>query len=230
MKEIFKKLKLGGLKLDKLDLSKLGLSKIKLDKAQLEKLNFFKVKFDRLGLDNKKVLVIFLVFGFLIYFDISYVLKGQLSGIKMGKPKIERLQKDLDELVADLNKMKRLENVQISAKGKVQKVKEFVSANELVGLLQNISSIARKNDVQILQMNPSEEKKASKNKLANLKNLKPVLINLNLICAYHDFGNFVNQIENDDFFMAAENFKISPQESNFGRQKVSLVLLTYVKK
>ncbi|MBU1905412.1 MAG: hypothetical protein KJ923_00225, partial [Candidatus Omnitrophica bacterium] len=135
MKEIFNKLKLGGLKLDKLDLSKLGLSKIKLDKAQLEKLNFFKVKFDRLGLDNKKVLVIFLVFGFLIYFDISYVLKGQLSGIQVGKPKIEKLQKDLDGLVADLNKMKRLENVQISAKGEVQKVKEFVSANELVGLL-----------------------------------------------------------------------------------------------
>ncbi|MFH1413650.1 MAG: hypothetical protein ABIG56_02260 [Candidatus Omnitrophota bacterium] len=230
MKEIFNKLKLGGLKLDKLDLSKLGLSKIKLDKAQLEKLNFFKVKFDRLNLDNKKIILVFLVFGFLVYADISYILKGQLNGIKAGKPRIEKLQKDLDGLVANLNKMKRLEQGQAVVKGKAQRVKEFISGDELVGLLQNISLIARKNNVQILQMNPSGEKQVSKAEAANLKNLKPVLIKLNLTCGYHHLGSFINQLENGAFFMAAESFKISPQQLDFNMQKVSLVLLTYVKK
>ena len=58
----------------------------------------------------------------------------------------------------------------------------------------------------------------------------PYLINLDLICDYHNLGKFINALENSKVFMEVQELKISTKLQDYIKQKINLAIRTYVAK
>lgn len=188
-------------------------------------------KFKKLELDKKKVFLIIAVSLVIIYIDFALIIKLQLKSIAAIGPKIIKLKNDIATLTQDLSKMKNLEGKQTQTKEGAGQVKKIISENEIPLLLQVISSIANKNNIRIMQMQPSKESKARQDK-ASKDTLKcvPILITLDLTCSYHNFGKFINDLENAEEFIVVQDMKIARDANDYLRQSVNLILRTYVRK
>lgn len=185
-------------------------------------------KLDKLELDKKKVFLILSVGLLLIYADFSFFINLQLRSLKTSGPKIIKLKKDIDTLVKDLSAM---QNKQTQVKEGTQQLKIIISEDEIPALLQDISRIGNKNNIKIMQIKPSKELRTRQDKTSKEPvKLAPFLITLELSCSYHNFGKFINDLENAKEFMAVQDVKIGHDANDYLRQSVNLVLMTYVKK
>lgn len=178
----------------------------------------------QLDKQKKTLIVIFAVL--IVYVDMTYILKAQMAGLKNLNPKIIRLEKDLKNLNRDLENMRNSQGKQAVQKP-VFKSSKILSEGQISGLLQDISNEANKLDIRIVQIRPSRETQAAKAALPSDKFI-PMLINLDLICDYHNLGRFINKLENSDVFMGVQEFKVSTQLPDYLKQKVVLVIKTYV--
>jgi len=187
---------------------------------------------ETLELDNKKIFLILLICIIFLYLDFSFIFKSQLQALKTTEPKIAALKRNLGNFKKDMLKMDELKKKQIEpAQKSAEKLKKIISSEQLPFLLQDLSDIANKNDVKIEQIKPSKDSQISKqDKIAGIDKLQPVLITLDLAGDYHHFGKFINDIEGAQAFIAVQGMKISSPKDEYFRQKVSLVLRTYVKK
>jgi len=186
------------------------------------------INLNKLALDNKKIFLIIFIFLIVIYLDFTFVIKIQLGDLRTQEPKIIKLKKDLDALQSGLAKMQDLKNKQRQTSQKLlSKAKKIISGEQIPGVLQDISSTANKNNVNIVQIKPIKESKALASQTGKFSTL---LIALDLFCDYHSLGKFINDLENAPIFMAVENMKITSQPADYLRQKVNLVLRTYVSK
>lgn len=199
-------------------------------KAILEKLSALKA-LETLELDNKKIILVILFSVLVLYLDINFVFKNQLGALKKIEPTIVGLKKNLENLKSDLVKMQELKKKQIGPPEKAVKAKKIIPSEQLASLLQNLSDIANKNDVKIEQVKPAKDTQISKqDKLPGMDKFQPVLITLDLESDYHNLGKFINDIENGKIFISVQSAKITSQQADFFKQKVNLVLRTYVKK
>lgn len=182
------------------------------------------INLNKLALDNKKIFLIIFVFLIIIYLDFTFLIKKQFESLKTQGTKIAKLKKDLDTLA----KMQDLKNKQRQTNQKLfSKAKKLISEGEVPAILQDVSSIANKNNVNIMQIKPIKESKALAPPTGKFSTL---LITLDLFCDYHSLGKFINELENAQTFMAVQSMKITTQATDYLKQKVNLVLRTYVSK
>ena len=185
---------------------------------------------NNLQLDKNKIFIIILVFIVLIYLDFTFVIGRQLQNIKNIQPKIVKLKKDLDSLNGDLAKIQELKNKQVETNQKPNsKVRKIISDPQIVSLLQNISEVAKRDGVQIMQIKSSKESQPKQEKVPADK-FTPLVITLDLMSDYHHFGKFINDLENSQTFIAVQSLKINSQQPDYIKQRISLVLKTYVTK
>jgi len=178
---------------------------------------------------QKKILIV-IVCVVILYVDLNYILKAQTQGLSGITPKITRLKNDLNNLNRDLNNMRALKSKQplVDQKAAVKSV-TVISESQIIDLLQDISELANKSDVKIAQIRPSRESSGQKQPEGTDKYI-PLFINLEITCDYHSFGRFINALENTQIFMAVQEFKVQAQPSDYLKQKITLVLRTYVNK
>jgi Tfp pilus assembly protein PilO len=180
---------------------------------------------EKSGLDDKKIVAVILVLLIVVIFlDFRFITGKQVQGIRSLGPKIAKLQKDTDSVKKDLARIKALKSKQAEPQISLAKARKIVSQEEIAYILQQVSEMANKNDVRIMQMKPSQEKGAQTEKLI------PLLITLDLVCDYHHLGKFINDMENGQIFLAVQGMKISSQAQDILKQNVSLAVKTYVKK
>lgn len=197
--------------------------------------------FSMIKWDNKKIILLILCITAILYIDYSFIMKPQIDNLKLLKPKITELKKDIDDLNKDLANLSKFKKEQSNNTG--AKNIKVVSENELSLLLEDISNIANKNNVRIMQISPSKVKDAKEGKnIKEAKNAKETKketkalnfttlnISLDLSSSYHNLGKFINDLENGDKFLAVDAMGIAPVKDNYLRHKISLVLKTYVKK
>jgi len=189
------------------------------------------MNFANIQLDNQKKILIVIFFILIAYVDLNFVLKAQLAGLKSLEPKITRIEKDLANLNRDLENMRTFKSKQ-GATSQKTKIKSFkiLSESQIYGLLKDISSQANKLDVKILQILASREVKNTKPNTGMPDKFIPYLINLDLICDYHNLGKFINALENSQVFMEVQELKISTQLQDYIKQKINLAIRTYVAK
>jgi Tfp pilus assembly protein PilO len=196
----------------------------------MKKLNLL-AAFSKLQLDNKKILLVIIGCLFIIYLDYAFVIRLQFKAIKDLNPKITKLKKDLSELSSKLGGVQDLKTSQIAASQKLfAKTKKIIFEAEIPSLLQLVSELANKNDVKITQMKPVKELPGKQDKSSQKVKFTPLLVSLELTCDYHDLGYFINALENAQTFIAVQEMKILSGEKDYLKQKVILVLRTYVKK
>lgn len=183
---------------------------------------------DKLGLDNKQMLLVVpLCLTIVIYADIISITRLQLDALKKLRPKIIELQKDLEALDKGLFIMQDLKNKQ---KETLAKSKRIIPEDQIDYILQDLSIIAKNDNVKIIQMKPYKEPKGKPEKGAAVARFTPLSINLDLICDYHQLGKFINDLERAEILFAVETMKITRRQDSYFQQKVNLVLKTYVKK
>lgn len=199
--------------------------------AKLDKSLLLKIQ-QKLESDNKMIFLVILASIIVIYLDFIFLTRLQLSGIKNLEPEIVKLKKDLGALGKDLLRIQGLKDKQIEKKDKaLLEAKKIISEEYTASLLQDVSDLANKNEIRIIQMKLAKESQSPKqeNPSAAIK-FASLLITLDLLCDYHRLGEFINDLENAQIFIAVQNIKIASQPNDFLRQKVNLVLRTYVRK
>lgn len=181
-------------------------------------------------LDKQKKILIVIFCILIVYVDMNYILKAQLAGLNSLNPKITRLENDLKNLNRNLETMRNAKGKQGQpAQKPVFKSFKILPEGRISGLLQDISNEANKLDIKIIQIRPSRETGAVKSAVPGDKFI-PILINLDIICNYHNLGRFINRLENSEFFMGVQEFKISTRLPDYIKQKVVLVIKTYAVK
>lgn len=178
------------------------------------------------SLDKQKIILIILVCAVIIYIDFAFILQAQFKGVKSVGGKILKLNKDIVALSQDLAVMQKTQATQ-AGKSSAQKAKTIISEHDLSSLLENISSIANKVNVRIMQIKPSRDLKDSDSKSGNAV---PVLITMELLSGYHNLGKFINDIENSDVLISIDELKILANAKDPLLQNVNLTLRTYVQK
>ena len=183
-----------------------------------------------LQLDKQKKIFILIVCALVIYVDSAFILKAQNLGIKSAAAKITKLKNDLTNLNRSLESMRaaKLKQGESAQKIAVRSAK-IIPESQLSGLLQEISSQANKLEIKISQIRPMRELVNAKTISAGEKFI-PILINLDLTCDYHTLGKFIDQLEGAEVFLSVQEIKISTQLPDYKKQKVVLVLKTYVTK
>jgi len=177
-------------------------------------------------LDKQKKILIVIFCILIIYADVFYILKAQRAGLNNLDTKITRLKNDLNKLNSSLESMRVSQSKQNLAK-KIAKSINILSEGQISGLLQDISKEANKFNIRIIQMSPVREVKSGAG--AADKSIG-YLINLDLICDYHSLGQFINALENSPVYITVQELKILTQASDYLKQKIVLVLKTYVTK
>jgi Tfp pilus assembly protein PilO len=172
-------------------------------------------------LDKKKIIGIFFIAVVLVYLEVAFLMSLQLKAVK-------KADSDFKKLSAEKTRFEKEFSQSEKAQGGTQMTKEIIAEAEIPLLLQDITDMANKNNVRILQLNPVKAVKAKKGSPAT--ELNSNLIALDLICDYHSLGAFINELENAPKFMAVEELRINPDADSIFQQSVNLVIKIYVKK
>ena len=181
-------------------------------------------------LDKQKKILIVIFFVLIAYLDMNFIFKAQMAGLNSLEPKIARIEKDLANLNRDLESMRAAKDKpRMTWQKAVIKSSKIISESQISGVLQDISKEANKFDIKISQIHPGREVKTVK-PAAGMDKFIPYLINLDLVCDYHNLGKFINALENFPVFVGVEELKISTQLPDYMKQKADLVLKTYVTK
>jgi Tfp pilus assembly protein PilO len=179
---------------------------------------------EKFSLDSKKVVLILIMSALFLYLDMNFLLKAQMNWIKQSSDGITKLNNDIKALDLGLKNMQEIKSLQKNTLPK--KAKKIIFDSQLPSLLHDISKIGNANNVKILQIKPSRDI----SKAAAALKFSPLLISLDLQCGYHNLGKFINDLENSQTFISVESFKIEAQPEEPLRQRVSLILKTYVRK
>lgn len=179
-------------------------------------------------LDKQKKTLIVIICALIVYVESSFILKAQLTAVRGLSSKITGLKSELSNINRDLEKM----NLAQSQQGKSSvslalKSSKLMAEGQISGLLQDISNQANKFDIKISQIRPTREAGASKAALIPDK-FVPLLIYLDIVADYHNLGRFINALENSSVFLGVQELKISMQLPDYLKQKVNMVLKTYV--
>jgi Tfp pilus assembly protein PilO len=188
---------------------------------------------DELQLDNQKLILIFLVSAMVLYVDFSFILKAQFAGLSKNSAEVRKLATDLTTLDKNLKAMEEAKAKQsLSAQMKLSKVKKIILDSQVSALLEEISKTANANDVKILQIKPIRELTASQQdpRFKAIGKLTPFYISLELSAGYHQFGKFLNDLENGQTFIACQDLTIASEPNLYVKQRINLTLRTYVKK
>jgi hypothetical protein len=189
-----------------------------------------KLKINR-ELNRNKIILIMVASLFLAYLDFSLLVKAQLRGVGSLRPKIIKLKTDISDLAKGLAVVKEFaQGESLSVAGQeASRAKNIIREEQLPLLLQEITDTANKTSTKIVQIKPIRDPKVKEEIVAGVRVI-PVMITLDLYCAYHSLGSFINAIENSKKFMLVQEVKILNSPKNYLYQDVVLTIKTYVKK
>jgi len=187
---------------------------------------------EKIQLDKKKIMAGVVILVFLLYIDFTFILKSQFNLWKAINPKIAQLKKDIKKLNDDL----AILSTSIKGKQETQETdqrtaEKIIKEEKIPNLLEEISKIANKREVKIMQIKPLSHPPTAKPELTTATTkLFPVSIKLDLLGGYHQLGKFINDLENASVFMEVDTLRISSESTSIMTQQIELTLKTYVKK
>ena len=195
-----------------------------------------------LARDKKKLAIAGVVLAALVYGDFSFVISSQIQGLRSLNQKIVSLRKDIESLNSDIKYVKNTTSKMVT----LVTNKKLPLEKEIPLLMQNISAIANKNGIRIMQIDFTKDaaiqaKKApvsSKSKKADSASvgqgaaavMSAVKVKLEIVGSYHKLGNFINEIENAEKLCIIDELSISRDPANPLKQNITMVVKTYVKR
>ena len=165
------------------------------------------------NLNDKQIY--WLLAGILLVFfliDFFVLMRPQLNTLNKINPMIKRLETDIGGVERNMSQMEHFRGEVARLENDISGLNEKVLHRQEVPLiLEKISRIATKNKIKIDQVMPD-----SVNQDLILENDAKRYYTLPIFVeaqgGYHDFGTFINLIENESIIITVRNFKIAARE------------------
>lgn len=177
---------------------------------------------DKKTLRNTGVLI--LVIGFFIGLCLVPAMKSR-----------KRLSEKLTQLENNLIRSKKKINNAAALEQEKEKLEAFVGLyiNKMIEesdktrIMGDISDIAKQCDVTIVSVRPTSYEYAYPEDF--LQYFVPLTYELKLESGYHEFGTFVNILENYDIIIKVEKFSIQPSPESKKQHDITLFVSTFAK-
>ena len=167
-----------------------------------------------------------LIAGLVIFLVLDYFLlmQFQLSNLRSLNPKLVSLSQELKLAQTNIRDMGKFRDEIKELMVKSQDINsEIKSKEEIPLILENISRLASKYGVAIDQIvpNPTNEEVIMKN---NDGQYLTVPVKVEASGGYHNFGRFLNQLENEEQFFTISDFSIVGNSQDPVHHSISLTI------
>lgn len=162
------------------------------------------------NLDEKNCFYIFIaILLFIFLLDYFVLMRPQLEALTKINPEIKILSDNLKNTKIELSKVNYYRNQVKKYKKEISKVNIKVRSKEEVPLiLKRISVVANRTGVKIDHIMPISQDNEILLEDKDRKYLAvPIIIEAK--SAYHDYGRFLNQLENENIFLTVQRFNMS---------------------
>lgn len=161
----------------------------------------------------------------LIFLYFNFLLKPQLTNVFSLIDKAKRLESDLKRSQQDIASVAKLKKDIVASKEKVARYEKMLPAEqEIPGLLEDLSNMAKKSNIKIVSIIPAVAKEGSEGTDGIYQEI-PILITAK--SGYHELGNFLSNLENSDRFMKVADIGIRASTATPKKHDVELLVLTY---
>ncbi|MEW6009164.1 MAG: type 4a pilus biogenesis protein PilO [Candidatus Omnitrophota bacterium] len=180
----------------------------------------------------KEMIVFTLLTLIIIIFDFSFVLKKQFANLSVLGPKIAQARKNIKE--SSLNEYRvdtlkrRLDELVADVEAKK---KGILNEDQIPSLMEEISKLADKVNLKIMQLKPSPEL-SDKDKFSakSGEEYYPIALSILAKGSYHSLGQFLNGLETNNVFIKVKNIDIVPQGTAASSHDIKLSALVFVVK
>ena len=168
----------------------------------------------------------FLVIVFLL--DYFLVMQFQLKMLNSLNTKLMTLSTDLEKSEVDIQRFSAYQNQLNKLKNNFEKLDQKIKGKEdLPLIMENISRLANKHGIRIEQIMPNTAQ--SKSVLKNIDGeYHSIPISVQAKGEYHDFGRFINQLENEEVFMLIPEFSIVGGQGRASNQSIKMKIQAIV--
>jgi Tfp pilus assembly protein PilO len=193
-------------------------------------------------LDKKQLIMIGVIVLLVFGLDIGVFLNAQLKSLKNVNLKLSQARKEMVELNKGLEAMKKIQSGRPGAADTLTKAKNVLAQGQVPSFLEAISTLANDNSIRIARIKSSKDEEvvatkakkgqkpaAADSKLPGSGKAGPIKITLEVSGGYHDFGKFLNELENGREFVSLQEMKIVGSPEDQVNQVVMMELRTYAK-
>lgn len=164
----------------------------------------------------------------IIYFLVVFMplFRKNLKYAREERTLINRLKNIEDMFLEKDNLRKRMKAV-------AEKVafyeKRCFEVADIPEVLDNLIRISKTSDISFVSIEPQEIVEIDMREEIGRRYLK-IPIRLKLEAGYHEFGRFINGVENAERFIIADQFKITANTLNKVKHNIDLIVTTFVLK
>lgn len=167
----------------------------------------------------------YMIFGgillFIFLLDYFLIMSPQLSTLVKVSTKISTLAADIERTKNDMIRLPQYKTDIEKLKNELALLEQSIQPKEAVPIiLERISQQAIADGVKVDQITPGQNQEMLLEK--DGKQYFSLLISMEARCGYHNFGRFINHLENDSIVFWPDNILMT----NVGEQRTNLVKLT----
>ncbi len=174
--------------------------------------------------DKKKLILVAISMGIFLYIDLGMIFPAQIKGLKNIGKDISIKAEEIKSVKLGLSQAK---NTQIKTEAVL--VKRVISESEIMILLQRISEIANERNISLAQIKPLKNK-SLKDEVVEGQSFSPFSVSLEFDTDYHNFGVFLNKLEQMDILSGVSDLHIINSNDSYLKQSFIVTLKAYVKK
>ena len=174
--------------------------------------------------DKKKLILVAISMGIFLFIDLGMIFPAQIKGLKNIGKDISIKAEEIKSVKLGLSQAK---NTQIKTEAVL--VKRVISESEIMILLQRISEIANERNISLAQIKPLKNK-SLKDEVVEGQSFSPFSVSLEFDTDYHNFGVFLNKLEQMDILSGVSDLHIINSNDSYLKQSFIVTLKAYVKK
>lgn len=178
--------------------------------------------------DKKTQKALFLAFlaALALIFYLNFLLKPQIIRVMNAATARNKAGRDLKNAEEDIAKLPGYKTDLASYEEKVGRYEKILPAEqEIPGLLESLSNMARSSGVKIVEIRPVMPKDGALQK-GDIYQEMPILITAR--SGYHELGSFLSSLEGSDRFMKVVDIAIRIDKASPRKHNVELLVITYI--
>ena len=165
---------------------------------------------------------------FVFLFDYFILMRPQLATLAKISPENKVLSQDIQKADEDIQKLETYKGEVARLKAGIEEMNlKIKSKDEVPVILEHISLLADQNKVDVDQIMP-----ASHDQQVLLEDNKRMYISLPVLVearsGYHDFGRFLNDIEQDNILLGVRSFSVTAtNDTQYHAVRLSLEAIVF---
>ncbi len=178
--------------------------------------------------DQNRLYIFIGALMFAFFFDYLVLMRPQLATLAKISPENKVLSQDIQKAGEDIQKLETYKAEVARLKANIEEMNlKIKSKDEVPMILEHISLLADQNKVDVDQIMPaSHDQQVLLEDNSRMYLSLPVLVEAR--SGYHDFGRFLNDIEQDNISLGIRNFSVTAtNDTQYHALRVSLEAIVF---